>query len=303
MRLNKDNIVTVELDLTTVCNAKCPLCYRNSIKFNPKYMKPFHRSGKEILDQLSTFPNLKTVYLIGQLSEPTTHPELLDIIEAIKQRGLKIKMCTNGDLHNDGYWDRMSVMMDDGDEIWFTFCGSDQKTHAHYRVNTSLERILRHAEVVRKHHHIDCAKCIRFVYNSRDIDSDRFAEMVKDFSQVEYTNTNYPSPRSEFREDFEYLDFLPTKEVYDDYRKIDSLVDLYSNTGRTEIYCQSVKDGSLQIDAFGDVYPCYVYMEAHNRDGWNGEYGDILSGKCDCCRYCNRKVVEYCNRNNRNSII
>jgi MoaA/NifB/PqqE/SkfB family radical SAM enzyme len=72
------------------------------------------------------------------MSEPTLHPEFLKIVGEIKKMGLKIKICTNGDLHNDEFWNTLSFLLDDNDEIWFTICGCKQETHEYYRKNTNL---------------------------------------------------------------------------------------------------------------------------------------------------------------------
>lgn len=39
-------VKVVELDLTTMCNAACPLCFRNHADLPSKYEKPFFRSKK-----------------------------------------------------------------------------------------------------------------------------------------------------------------------------------------------------------------------------------------------------------------
>lgn len=44
-----DKIELVELDLTTMCNARCPLCYRNMRSFSEKYRHPFYRSCDRIV--------------------------------------------------------------------------------------------------------------------------------------------------------------------------------------------------------------------------------------------------------------
>lgn len=216
---------------------------------------------------------------------------------------MKIKICTNGDLHDDDFWNELGNSLDNKDEIWFTICGSTEKLHQHYRVNTKLKNILHHAEIIRKYNKIDCAKCIRFRYNSENLDSNEFKNMIKDFSQIEFTNTNFPSEKKEFKTDFEYFDFLPVKKIHDDYKKLNNVADFYSKMNKKDIHCQSVYDKSIQIDAFGDIYPCYVFMEQNNRNEWNCEYNDILNGKYDCCKFCNRKIVEYCSKKERNSII
>jgi hypothetical protein len=84
---------------------------------------------------------------------------------------LKIKICTNGELHEDNFWMNLAKILDDNDEIWFSLCGSTQYTHEHYRKNTRLENILRHAHLIRETRRIDCVKCIKFKYNQTDIES------------------------------------------------------------------------------------------------------------------------------------
>lgn len=65
MKLEKNKVEIIEFDLTTICNAKCPLCYRNYNNYNEKYLIHFYRSYDEIANQILEYPNLKTVYLIG----------------------------------------------------------------------------------------------------------------------------------------------------------------------------------------------------------------------------------------------
>ena len=105
MKLDFDKVEIVELDLTTMCNASCPLCFRNHKDFPEKYSKPFARSTSDILNQLVQFKNLKKVELIGQLSEPTTHPSFIVIARELKMLGKKLKICTNGDLYGDDFWE------------------------------------------------------------------------------------------------------------------------------------------------------------------------------------------------------
>ncbi len=242
--IDLDTIELIELDLTTICNARCPLCYRNTRNFSGKYRKAFYRSYDEIATQILSFRNLKTVYLIGQLSEPTTHPEFLKILAYVKSLDLTVKICTNGDLHDDSFWRELGGILSDEDEVWFTLCGSTQDMHEHYRVNTSLERILHHAEALRSVRKIDCAKCLRFRYNQEDIESRKFADIVKDFSKVERLDTCHPLSRESYNYNFTYDDLLPVEDVLQEYRKIDTMSKFY-NSRDPSVYCQSIEEKSL----------------------------------------------------------
>ena len=102
--LDFDKVEVVELDLTTMCNAACPLCFRNHKDFPEKFKTPFARNVADILNQLLNFKNLKRVELIGQLSEPTTHSNFIMVVKVLKSLGKQIKICTNGDLYDKYFW-------------------------------------------------------------------------------------------------------------------------------------------------------------------------------------------------------
>jgi MoaA/NifB/PqqE/SkfB family radical SAM enzyme len=58
------------------------------------------------------------------MSEPTLHPQFLDIINYLKSRNIKIKICTNGDTNNPIFWKKLGEMLNNDDRVWFGICGS-----------------------------------------------------------------------------------------------------------------------------------------------------------------------------------
>ena len=302
MKLDKDKVKTIELDLTTMCNAKCPLCFRNFKNFPAKYKTVYYRSANWIIQQLKSFSNLENIYIIGQCSEPTTHSELLSMLKQFKNMHLHVKMCTNGDLHDDQYWSQIGKTLDTNDEVWFTLCGSTQEMHSRYRVNTQLKRILQHASALRSHKKIDCAKCIRFKYNQEDIESATFKKIVKRFSKVEYIDTSFDAG-IEYDEKFNVDDFMPVEAVQQAYSRIDKLSDIMLNKDKKSVICQSIEENYIQIDAYGSIFPCYRYLEADPYKTWDKDYQHILDCKHNCCKLCQSDIVEYCDKNKLNSII
>lgn len=288
-----DDINIVELDLSTICNAKCPLCMRQSQLFPEIYKKPFFRQVDDIVEQLNKFKNLEYVYLIGQMSEPTLHPQFLDIINYLKSRNIKIKICTNGDTNNPIFWKKLGEMLNNDDRVWFGICGSTQELHAKYRIGTKLQNILLNSEILRSVRRIDGAKCIRFSYNDDDFNSSIFKKMIKRFSFVEYTETCY--------QDNNINDFSPRTEINKKYEQINTIAKTFNCISPGNL-CQSKIEKSIQIDPYGNIFPCYRFLEmnSHNVD-W--EYNKIESGFYDCCVLCNKKVVEYVNRKGLNDII
>ena len=181
----KTEILELEIEMTTLCNAQCPLCYRNyksfSIsKYNIKYIRPLN----ELIKQLDNFKHLKYVMMVGSLSEPTLYPYIFELIKYLKSRKIKIELCTNGDTHNPEWWYKLGKLFDSNDSVYFTICGSTQELHEHYRVNTNLLNIINNAAYLRKAMPIDYAQCIRFNYNSDDFDTLQFKDIISKFTHI-----------------------------------------------------------------------------------------------------------------------
>jgi MoaA/NifB/PqqE/SkfB family radical SAM enzyme len=142
-------VLDVELELTTLCNAGCQLCYRNYTTFKDHYPETKVRPIEEVIAQLETFPDLEWVRLVGTISEPTLYKHFFTLVKYIKSRGVKIEICTNGDTHKPAWWSELATYMDDQDRVYFSICGSTQELHEVYRTNTKLVNILNNARAFR----------------------------------------------------------------------------------------------------------------------------------------------------------
>lgn len=287
-KFKKDLIEHIELDLTTMCNAKCPLCFRNYKSFPDKYKIAFFRTADEIFAQLDSFSNLKSVDLVGQLSEPTTHPQLLDIVRRAKSRSLQIEMCTNGSLHDVSYWRSLAELMTDDDRIMFALCGSTQQVHESYRVGTALSKILDNAQSVRNVRPIDVAKCIMFKYNENDFMSASFKSIISKFSHTEFVTTLDQTKSTAYNDNFDKSMFAPTQHMSCLLNEADQLSAIPSR-----ILCQSVIRHSVQIDPYGEVFPCWKFFERTIAQEWSQEYDKIASGDYMFCNHCKDVVMAF----------
>ena len=156
--LTLQKIEDVELELTTLCNAKCQLCYRNYTTFDQHYPVNKVRPLEEVIRQLDTFPDLVWVRLVGTISEPTLYKHFFDLVKYIKQRNIRIEICTNGDTHNPDWWRELALLMNADDRVYFTICGSTQELHEIYRKNTRLDRIIKNARAFRSENKNDYAE-------------------------------------------------------------------------------------------------------------------------------------------------
>jgi len=164
---NTDNVIRLELELTSVCNLECPLCLRtlhSELKSKVKY-----RSKEEILSSIEQYKNLKYITIAGPISEPSTHPEFFHILGVLIKRGFDISLFINGDTHNDVYYKRLGLLIRGQKvKVYFTICGSTQELHQKYRVGSNLENVLRRYNIVQKLSRETVLTYIVFEYNQKD---------------------------------------------------------------------------------------------------------------------------------------
>ena len=302
--LSLPKVIDVELELTTLCNAHCQLCYRNYTTFKEHYPKTQIRPLQEVLDQMDTFPDLEWVRLVGTISEPTLYKDFFPLIKYFKQRNVNIEICTNGDTNTPEWWTELSALMDNRDRVYFSICGSTQELHEVYRKNTSLEKIIANARAFRTHHKNDYAQCIRFAYNHEDFNGDDFKNMVSEFSNIYWTETFLLKEEANYVNATNIQKLQPNPKKVNDYIQMDKFARAkYASPVKGKAYCMSWENKSQQIDIDGKVYPCYLFLEASGGKPWDQDYNKILNMEYDVCKYCDRAVIDLCNRKDLRFII
>ena len=82
------------LDILRGCNIRCRDCYN----LQPDHIKPLAEIEAQ-LDALMRLRKLQSVSIVG--GEITLHPELVEIVRRVRQRGLFVELFTNGVALND----------------------------------------------------------------------------------------------------------------------------------------------------------------------------------------------------------
>jgi MoaA/NifB/PqqE/SkfB family radical SAM enzyme len=297
-------VIDIELELTTLCNAHCQLCYRNYKAFKDHYPKTKVRPLEEVIAQMDTFPDLKWVRLVGTISEPTLYKDFFALVKYFKARNVNIEICTNGDTHNSAWWAELASYMNHNDRVYFSICGSTQELHEVYRTNTKLANILANARAFRSVTPVDYAQCIRFAYNSDDFDSDQFKEMVSEFTTVYWTETFLLKETTNYVDTSRLSKLGPNPKKIVDYEQMDKFARAkFASPIKGKAYCMSWENKSQQVDIDGKVYPCYLFLEASGGKPWDGDYEKILGMEYDVCKYCDRAVVDLCNKKDLRYII
>ena len=294
----------IELELSTYCNADCPLCYRNYNSFDEHYPDKFHRPLQSIREQILRYPDLEWIRLVGSISEPTMYNKFLELVDFIKSRNIKIELCTNGSTRDVFWWRSLSKKLTKEDSVYFTICGSTQELHETYRVGTSLDKILKNANAYRisSDNNNDYAQCIRFDYNDNDFNSDEFKEMVSDFTNVYMTETFLLKDSSNYVNKYNLNKLKPYPGKIEAYETVEKIANLKFNKGLSKVAtCKAYNENRLQIDVNGNEYPCYLTLEAQIDPYWTWE--EILSMKYNACKFCEKSIVTLCDEKDLDFII
>lgn len=207
-----------------------------------------YRSFKEIIEQLDSYKNLKFVTIAGAIAEPTSHPDLFDIVKYLNKRNIEISLYINGDTKSDVYYSKLGILFrNTKSNVYFTMCGTTQELHEKYRVNSNLERVLKRLEIVNKYSgNRGILTWIVFNYNQQDFEE------------------NYHRYKEKYRTEFFYT--LPMDEHFDlkgDIHLPDEQHNIYKQqidrNDFNNIVCPANKNNFVQVAYDGNVYPCSLY--------------------------------------------
>lgn len=134
--------IYLTIEVTNVCNLRCPLCETGTGEL--QRTKRFMDMGRfrQVVDQIAPFANTVMLYFMG---ETFLNRQVYEMISYLKRARIFVTACTNGDM-----LDPAALVRSGMDEIVFQIGGVTQESHARYRHNSRLDKILEHiAEIVR----------------------------------------------------------------------------------------------------------------------------------------------------------
>jgi len=142
--LKLDQIRQVHVELTTRCNARCPMCMRNyrGLDYNSGYpdvelnLAQFKHIVAHVIAQLTH------VNFNGNLGDFASARDAVEIVEYIASHNITINVNTNGSLRNQDWWRRLAIP---GVTVGFALDGLAD-THALYRQDTDWNKIIANAQ-------------------------------------------------------------------------------------------------------------------------------------------------------------
>jgi len=142
--LKLSDIQVVHVELTTRCNARCPMCMRNyrGLDYNSGY--PDSELSLADIHKIFTpdlLKQLKKINFNGNLGDFAMGRWALEIVQYITSYGVEVKINTNGSLRTASWWKKFAHPLV---TIGFAIDGL-KDTHQLYRQDTDWQRIIDNA--------------------------------------------------------------------------------------------------------------------------------------------------------------
>jgi MoaA/NifB/PqqE/SkfB family radical SAM enzyme len=288
-----DEITHLHLEISSKCNAACPLCPRNfhGYPYNDGYIEHDMTliEAKKIFNT-KFIKQLKIVYINGNFGDMVMNPDTVSIIEYFKKSNdnLIIKISTNGGARDQKFWQALAKL-----DVIIHFCIDGlEDTHSLYRQNTLYSTVIKNAKIFIEAGGHAVWKMIKFDHNlSQHSSANDIAKKLgfKEFLLKNSERTTSPV----FNKDKKLTHVIGKTEIVDfDYlynlrTKVEVLLEDITPKKDVTIKCSVKEKKSVYVSSTGDMYPCC----------WTGfnptEYG---KGNWHACG--NRQLAPLIRKNN-----
>lgn len=168
---NLDQIRNVHLEITSKCQARCPMCPR---RINGGILNPLFDLNEIDLNQFKSWFSVKfiaqldSLFMCGNLGDPIIAQDTLGIFQYIRSvnPSIKLTMHTNGSARDSAWWTKIAQA-----RVKVTF-GIDglADTHSLYRIGTDWHKIIHNAQAFIAAGGIAEWHMLAFKHNEHEID-------------------------------------------------------------------------------------------------------------------------------------
>jgi MoaA/NifB/PqqE/SkfB family radical SAM enzyme len=161
---------SVELEISTRCPVRCPLCPRTEPLDGDNSWNTGFLDKKVLIDFVKESA-FKDVIFCGGYGDPIYHPDFIEIIESLGRLcpDMDILVETNGSYMKREWWEKLGRVTTARHKFSFSIDGLEDTNHL-YRVNADWKTIIEGIDAFRKHHKgIMQWKWILFSYNQDQV--------------------------------------------------------------------------------------------------------------------------------------
>jgi MoaA/NifB/PqqE/SkfB family radical SAM enzyme len=258
-----EEIKHVHLEISSRCNAACPLCPRNfyGYPYNDGYIeKNLTLAEAQKIFSTKFVQQLREIYINGNFGDAVMNEETTDIVAWFRSVSpdLKISISTNGGARNHEFWVALAKA---GAEVSFCIDGLDDK-HSLYRQNTVYSTVLKNAasfiaaggqatwKMIAFDHNVDQRHTAYKLSKQLGFHSFKLVDHGRDTAPVFDKQGNLMHViGNPAQTDFKKMFWSKTNDDV-------LLEDIVNSRTEKHIQCQVKNNKSIYISASGDLYPC-----------------------------------------------
>lgn len=186
--LKLHEIQKIQIELTTRCNARCPMCVRNyrGMDYNDGYPETELR----LEDIKRIFPpeflkQIHTILFNGNLGDFGLAKDGIEIVKYFVENNIRhIDISTNGSMRTPAWWAQLALP---GVRVGFALDGLAD-THSLYRQDTDWNRIIENAQALIAAGGSAVWRFIPFDHNRHQVDECRKLATEMGFAEFEYND-------------------------------------------------------------------------------------------------------------------
>ncbi|MGF7184850.1 tungsten cofactor oxidoreductase radical SAM maturase [Desulfitispora alkaliphila] len=141
----KPDVKKIYLEVTNRCNLDCTTCIRHSWKNDQGYMS--EQTFANFLEQIDELPQLQTIHF-GGFGEPMSHPKILEFLEALKNKGLRLEMISNGYLLDEKMCKGLARI--GLSRLVISLDGPDEEEYNKIRVGSEFSQVIQNIETLNR---------------------------------------------------------------------------------------------------------------------------------------------------------
>lgn len=287
--IDYNSIRSVHLEISTRCNASCPLCPRNSSGYDEDLGYPVTDMTLPQAKRIFTpdfLRQLNHILINGNFGDFITARDNLDIVQYFNMCNpkIRIEISTNASGGKSGLWEELGKLSNV--EVGFAIDGLED-THSLYRRNTNWQLVINNAKKFISTGGTAIWRMIRFQHNQHQIDACRQMSRELGFKRFDILDDGRDTgPVYDRQGNFVYhIGNLPAMvnfqypkniEIWKEWSKNGDQPDTRLNAYKVmqvkkETICFAKKHKQIYVTANGEVYPCCwlgFYPKLEYRHPW-----------------------------------
>jgi MoaA/NifB/PqqE/SkfB family radical SAM enzyme len=261
---NFSELKRIHVELTSLCQASCPMCARNYHGGLPNKNLPIDEISYEQFQQIFTeevLNQIEHIYFCGNYGDPIMSNHLIDIVKYCVRTNARLSLGihTNGSARSTEWWKELASSLPRNHCVHFALDGLED-THHLYRIGTNYGKIIENAKAFISAGGIAEWVFISFKHNENQVEQARITASQLGFAKFVHKQTIRFVEKPWFdvvdRKGKVQYKLEPPTESAINFIKPEVVKGYKKYLQMAEIKCKVKQEKSLYVDAFKNLWPC-----------------------------------------------